>query len=145
MPQVLVVDDDPSVRDTVTTVLEVLGGWSVEICADGATAIARLGNDAQPSPDLIVLDVMMPRVGGYEVLRWIREHDVVYDLPVVMLTAKAAHVDEICGWDHGCDAYVTKPFEPTVLIETVEAALAADVDLRIARRQARLAELLTAR
>lgn len=145
MTRVLVVDDDPSVRDIVSTVLEVVGGWTVETCDDGEVAIDRLSDDEQPVPDLIVLDVMMPRVDGFAVLSWVREHEYLFDLPVVMLTAKAGPIDEADGWHRGCDAYIPKPFEPTELVEVIETTLEAGPELRIARRRKRLEELMSAR
>ncbi len=143
MTRVLVVDDDPSVRDIVTTVLEVVGGWDVEAVADGQQALDRLSDEDQPVPDIVVLDVMMPGIDGFSVLSWIRDHDYLYDLPVVMLTAKAGIADETDGWHRGCDAYIAKPFEPTDLVTVVETTMGAGPELRIARRQQRLEALLT--
>lgn len=145
MTRVLVVDDDPSVRDIVTTVLEVVGGWETEAVEDGADALARLSDDDRHVPDILVLDVMMPRLDGLAVLAWIREHEYLYDLPVVLLTARAGQADETTGWHHGCDAFLSKPFEPTHLVDVVETTLAAGPELRIARRQQRLQELLAPR
>ncbi len=142
MTRVLIVDDDPSVREIVSTVLEIVGGWTVEAAEDGRDAISRLEDESAPTPDLVVLDVMMPNVDGFEVLTWIRGHAYLFDLPVVMLTAKAGPGDEAAGWHRGCDAYIAKPFEPTALVEVVETTLAAGPELRIARRRQRLAELL---
>jgi CheY-like chemotaxis protein len=142
--RVLVADDDTSVRDIVTTVLEIIGGWEAEAVEDGADALARLSDDTRPLPDLVVLDVMMPRLDGLAVLAWIREHEYLYDLPVVLLTARAGQADETAGWHQGCDAFVAKPFEPMHLVEVVETTLAAGPELRIARRRQRLQELLSA-
>lgn len=143
MTRVLVVDDDPSVRDIVTTVLEVVGGWDTDAVADGEEAVAWLSDADRPAPDLVVLDVMMPGMDGFEVLSWIRDHEWLYDLPVVMLTAKSGVNDETDGWHRGCDAYVPKPFEPNELVAVVETTLDAGPELRIARRQQRLSALLS--
>lgn len=140
--RLLVVDDEPSVRELVGTVLEGLGGFTVETVEDGRHAIERLEDDDVEAPDLIVLDIMMPGIDGLAVLAWIRQHDYLYDLPVVMLTAKTGPGDEAEGWRHGCDAYVTKPFDPQRLVEVVTTTLAAGPELRIARRADRLREVL---
>lgn len=140
--RVLVVDDDASVRQLVSTVLEIERGWEVETAENGETAVARLDDPDQPSPDVIVLDVMMPGMDGFELLGWLREHEWLFDTPVVMLTARIQPEDQISGWRTGCDGYVTKPFENSVLVEAIDLVLAAGPELRSLRRQERLAWLL---
>lgn len=140
--RLLVVDDDPSVRTLVSTVLRSLGRYDVETAADGSDAIERLKDESSPTPDLVVLDIMMPKTDGLATLSWIRDHDYLYDLPVVMLTARSGVGDEALGWKRGCDAYVTKPFDPEQLVEVVATTLAAGPELRIARRSERLRDLL---
>ena len=140
--RLLVVDDEEQVLQLVSTVLSSLGGFEIETAPDGRDAIERLEDDGSPTPDLIVLDVMMPGIDGLAVLAWIRQHDYLYDLPVVMLTAKTGQGDEAEGWRHGCDAYVRKPFDPKQLVEVVTTTLAAGPELRIARRADRLREVL---
>ena len=85
---------------------------------------------------------MMPVTDGLTTLSWIRDHEYLYDLPVVMLTAKTGPGDEADGWQRGCDAYVAKPFDPEHLLEVVATTLAAGPELRIARRRERLREML---
>lgn len=147
MARVLVVDDDPSIREVVSMVLSSTG-HEVETAEDGRIAISKLeGSGDQPAPasvDLVVLDVMMPGTDGIEVLRWIRAHEWLFDLPVVMLTALDKPDDEASGWFHGCDAYVTKPFDPPDLAANVDAVLEASADLRVMRRRERLADLIAA-
>lgn len=140
--RVLTVDDEEPVLELVSTVLSNLGGFEVETASDGRFAIERLEDDTVPTPDLVVLDVMMPGIDGLAVLAWIRQHDYLFDLPVVMLTAKTGPGDEAEGWRHGCDAYVSKPFDPRQLVEVVTTTLAAGPELRIARRADRLREVL---
>lgn len=141
--RMLVVDDDPSVRTLVATVLQNLGGYEVETADDGADAIERLRDETLETPDLVVLDIMMPKTDGLTTLSWIRDHEYLYDLPVVMLTARSGPGDEASGWQRGCDAYVTKPFDPDHLAEVVATTLEAGPELRIARRTERLREVLT--
>ncbi len=148
MIRVLVIDDDPAVREVVQTLLELERGWQVETVVDGEAAKRRLSSDSGesgdsgPIPDLLVLDVMMPGVDGFQVLSWLRSHENLYDIPVVMLTARTTFEDETEGWERGCDAYVSKPFETDDLLDVLDMVLEASPDLRIARRHRRLAELL---
>ena len=140
--RVLVVDDDASIRQLVSTVLDVERGWEVETAEDGESALARLDDADQPSPDVVVLDVMMPGMDGFEVLRWLRSHEWLYDTPVVMLTARFQPEDQVSGWRSGCDGYVTKPFENEQLVEAIDLVLQAGPELRSLRRRERLADLL---
>ncbi len=142
MTRVLVVDDDPAVRRVLETLLEVERSWTVDTAEDGEDAQSWLEDDEQATPDVILLDVMMPGLDGFQVLSWLRDHDVLYDIPVVMLTARTTFQDETQGWERGCDAYVRKPFDPEELLETMDLVLDASPELRIARRHRRLAELL---
>jgi DNA-binding response OmpR family regulator len=102
---VLVVDDEPIVRDVVVRYLEREGYDTLE-AADGETAQRIL---ERTPPSLVVLDVMLPGVGGLELCRWIRSRS---DLPVVLLTALGEETDRIVGLELGADDYITKPFSP---------------------------------
>jgi DNA-binding response OmpR family regulator len=113
---VLVVDDEAIVRDVLSRYLS-RDGYSVETAGDGEVAIDRL---TAGSHDLVLLDVMMPKVDGIEVLRWIRMHRAT---PVIMLTAKATETDRIAGLDLGADDYVVKPFSPAEVVARVRAVL----------------------
>lgn len=114
---VLVVEDDPTIAEVVT---EYLGraGHTVRRAADGVTALqlARLA-----APDLVVLDVMLPGLGGLEVCRTLREARP--DLPVVLLTALGDEADRLAGLGSGADDYVVKPFSPRELVMRVNAVL----------------------
>jgi two-component system alkaline phosphatase synthesis response regulator PhoP len=116
MTKVLVVDDSPDVLLLCKVHLEY-EGYAVVTAEDGHEALAAI---AREHPDLVILDIMMPGMDGWEVLATIRE---TWDIPVVMLTARGEGLDEIRGWREGAAGYVTKPFNPAALSVTVRKAL----------------------
>jgi DNA-binding response OmpR family regulator len=116
MATVLVVDDEPIVREVVVRYLAREGHRTLE-AADGS--IAR-GLIERGSPDLVVLDVMLPGTDGLELCRWIRGRS---ELPVIMLTARGEETDRIVGLELGADDYVTKPFSPRELAARVRTVL----------------------
>jgi two-component system response regulator MtrA len=113
---ILVVEDDRSIRDLTRLGLSE-AGFNVVTAADGEEALARFRAD---SPDAVVLDVMLPKRDGWEVLRAIR---ATHGTPVVMLTARDDTTDVVLGLELGADDYVTKPFEMPILVARVRAAL----------------------
>ncbi len=116
MATVLVVDDEPIVREVVVRYLERAGYETLE--ADNGDA-ARGLLETTP-PDLVVLDVMLPGMDGLELCRWIRARS---DLPVILLTARGEEADRIVGLELGADDYVTKPFSPRELAARVRSVL----------------------
>ena len=114
--RILVVDDDPTLRDVLSRYLEH-AGFDVVTAEDGPSALVAL---AEVSPDLVVLDVMLPGLDGIEVCRRIRASIPV---PVVMLTALGEEDDRVLGLEVGADDYVTKPFSPRELVARVQAVL----------------------
>lgn len=116
MPTVLVVDDEPVVRDVVVRYLE-RDGFVTHQAADGAAARSII---ASTDLDLIVLDVMLPEIGGFDLCRWIRSNAFT---PIIMLTARSEESDRIVGLELGADDYVTKPFSPRELVARVRAVL----------------------
>ncbi|MBA3308520.1 MAG: response regulator transcription factor [Nocardioidaceae bacterium] len=116
MAQVLVVDDDPTVREVVVSYLRA-AKYDVAEAADGETALAVMSG---ARPDLVVLDVMLPGIDGLEVFRRMR---AVADVPIVMLTALGAEADRVVGLQLGADDYVTKPFSPRELVLRVASVL----------------------
>jgi DNA-binding response OmpR family regulator len=116
MARVLVVDDEPIVREVVVRYLAREGHETVE-AADGDSARAVI---ERSSPDLVVLDVMLPGTDGLELCRWIRGRS---GLPVIMLTARGEEADRIVGLELGADDYVTKPFSPRELAARVRSVL----------------------
>ena len=119
--RVLVVDDDDVISQLITVNLE-LEGLEVSQCADGLEALERIG---EWRPHVVTLDVMMPRLGGFELVQRLRSDPATADIPVVMVTGRAAAADLARGTELGVDAYVTKPFEPTDLVATVMRLLPA--------------------
>ena len=120
MPQktrILVVDDEPNIREVVDLYLR-REGYNVEIAGDGIAALQAI---ERQRPDLIVLDLMLPKLDGLQLTRALREAD--YNIPIIMLTAKSEETDRIAGLDLGADDYVTKPFSPKELVARVKAVL----------------------
>jgi DNA-binding response OmpR family regulator len=115
--RLLVAEDDPAIRLGLVATLES-EGYSVVAAADGATALTLY---PQQHYDLVVLDVMMPRVSGFDVCRELRRRDG--RVPILFLTAKAEEVDKVVGLKLGADDYVTKPFGVHELLARVEALL----------------------
>ena len=115
--QILVVDDEPAVRDSLDRALR-LEGYKVELAADGAEALSALDSD---SPDAIVLDLMMPRVDGFEVCRRMRAAGD--RTPVLVLTARDGVSDRVKGLDAGADDYLVKPFALDELLARLRALL----------------------
>jgi two-component system response regulator MtrA len=113
---ILLVEDDPSIREITALGLQA-SGFTVVTAADGMEALERWRAD---QPDLVLLDVMLPRLDGLEVCRAIRREST---LPVVMLTARADTIDVVVGLESGADDYVRKPFEMPELVARVRAAL----------------------
>jgi DNA-binding response OmpR family regulator len=116
MRRVLIVDDDPKVCETLDRYLSH-AGYATASALDGAKALELVQTFA---PDLVVLDLMLPRIGGLEVCRLLREKSAI---PIIMLTAKTTEHDKLTGLSLGADDYLTKPFSPRELVARVEAVL----------------------
>ena len=144
--RVLVVDDEPMVREVLARYLQT-EGFEVDTAGDGEQALDRFVAD---TPDLVLLDLMLPRIDGLEVFRRMRAGG---DVPVIMLTARGQETDRIVGLDLGADDYVTKPFSPREVVSRVRAVLrrtaatpeapvvllAGDLEVDLERREARKA------
>jgi DNA-binding response OmpR family regulator len=117
MSKVLVVEDDPKIAKLLVSDLE-LEGYKVEHAADGEAGLERA---RRWRPDLLILDVMLPRLNGYDVCRALRKDG--FDAPVLMLTAKGQEADKVVGLGLGADDYVTKPFSGLELMARVKAHL----------------------
>src|SRR5690348_2311091 len=114
--KILVVDDEHNIRDLALLYLEK-EGFNVEGAADGVEAISRF---EQVQPQMVILDVMMPGMDGFEVCRELRRES---DVPILMLTARGEDIDKIVGLEIGADDYMTKPFNPRELVARVKAIL----------------------
>lgn len=115
-PRVLVVDDEPMVREVLARYL-LREGYVVDLAADGTDAVRHL---EAVGADLVVLDLMLPGIAGFEVLRRLRAQA---DTPVIMLTARGSQTDLIVGLELGADDYITKPFSPREVVARVRAVL----------------------
>jgi DNA-binding response OmpR family regulator len=114
--RILVVEDEPSIREVVSLYLR-RAGYQVTVVEDGQAAMTTLSGQ---TPDLVVLDLMLPKVDGLEITRWLRERG---DTPIIMLTARREERDRIAGLEMGADDYVVKPFSPQELVSRVRAVL----------------------
>ncbi|HVL98887.1 MAG TPA: response regulator [Egibacteraceae bacterium] len=137
--RVLVIDDEPVIRSIVSAALE--GYAEVLEADDGLAGLAIL---AEARVDVVLLDVMMPGMSGYEVLSLLRRSPDHVDVAVIMLTAKAGETDHVTAYRTGADGYLTKPFDIIVLCQTVAEVARRGPDQRVAVRRAELsrAELL---
>jgi twitching motility two-component system response regulator PilG len=117
--RILVVDDSPTIRKLISGKLEK-SGHEVICAEDGVEAIA---NVERAVPDLVLLDITMPRMDGYEVCKVIRGREATKDVPVIMISGKDGFFDKVRGRMAGASGYITKPFGPETLMKTVEACL----------------------
>jgi twitching motility two-component system response regulator PilH len=119
MVKVLVVDDSAMVLEMVSAHLKQ-NGIEVLEAHDGSDAVEQLKT---VTPDLVVTDVVMPKMNGYELCRWIKNNDSTKDVPVIMCTTKSEEFDKYWGMKQGADAYLTKPYHPPELIKTIKQLL----------------------
>ena len=113
---ILLVDDDAALLEVMSIVLSS-EGYRVLTAVDGVEALREVGRE---SLDLVILDIMLPKISGFEVLKKLREKS---DVPVVMLTAKSQSVDKVVGLELGADDYITKPFDTKELLARIRAIL----------------------
>ncbi|MCK4977308.1 MAG: response regulator transcription factor, partial [Anaerolineales bacterium] len=113
---ILVVEDEPSIAEVVSLYLK-RAGFQVRVLPDGDAALVEM---ERQMPDLVVLDIMLPGMDGFDITRWIRDRS---DAPIIMLTARRGEVDRIAGLEMGADDYVVKPFSPQELVSRVRAVL----------------------
>lgn len=129
--KILVVDDDPTMVKLINVNLK-LNNYSVVEATSGEEALDVI--EKEPL-DLVVLDIMMPGVDGWEVLRRIRSNAETQEMPVILVTAKTQDSDVIRGWELGADEYVIKPFNPLLLVEVIKMVLDRSYDERLERRR----------
>lgn len=116
MKKILVVDDEKPISDIMKFNL-TKEGYEVHVAADGEEALQKVD---EVHPDLILLDLMLPKMDGLEVARQVRKN---YDMPIIMVTAKDSELDKVLGLELGADDYVTKPFSNRELVARVKANL----------------------
>ena len=114
--QILVIEDEPSILEVVNLYLK-RAGYHVSTAADGQQAMDFL---QVQMPDLVILDLMLPKVDGLTITRWLRDRS---DVPIIMLTARREEANRIAGLEMGADDYVVKPFSPQELVSRVRAVL----------------------
>ena len=119
MPKVLVIDDDPVILELLRVNFEI-EGFAVVSAGDGKEGLERARRD---KPDLILSDIMMPRMDGLELVTQLRGDPKTRAVPVILLSAKAQNAEVKAGLEAGADDYVTKPFDPLELIDRVNALL----------------------
>lgn len=146
--RILVVDDEPDAIELIRFNLKA-SGYEVLTAEDGEEALAKA---RKFSPDMILLDVMLPEIDGLEVCKILRRDPATASLPIIMLTAKASEIDRVLGLEFGADDYVTKPFSPRELMlrvrnllkrkesskEEVERFQVRDIELDVAKYEVKI-------
>ncbi|MCD4783185.1 MAG: response regulator [Candidatus Eremiobacteraeota bacterium] len=115
----MIVDDEAHIVELVRVCLED-SNYDIIEAYDGQEAVNKAQED---HPDLILLDIMLPNMDGYEVCKILKDSDETKEIPIVMLTAKGQEVDKVKGFQAGADAYMTKPFSPLRLLTELEEKL----------------------
>jgi two-component system phosphate regulon response regulator PhoB len=136
--RILVVDDEPEAVELVEFNLKQ-AGYAVTTAADGAEALKKARTQ---TPDLIVLDVMLPEMNGFEICKALRLDPATAKVPIIMLTAKAAEIDRVLGLELGADDYLTKPFSPRELLLRIKKILSRGETAEKPRDQMRFGDLL---
>jgi two-component system alkaline phosphatase synthesis response regulator PhoP len=117
--KILIVDDEPDVSSLLTLMLKAQG-YNVVTAGDGQEALEKARSE---TPDLILLDVMLPRMDGYKVARILKFDENYSQIPIIMLTAKIQERDKQTGLEMGADEYMTKPFDTTALLAKIKNIL----------------------
>jgi two-component system phosphate regulon response regulator PhoB len=118
--KILIVEDERDVVDLLTLNLQKTGEFSLSIANDGVTGLTKAHAE---KPALIILDLMLPKMSGLEVCKILKQDAATREIPVLMLTARAAEIDRIAGLEYGADDYVTKPFSPREVVLRIKAIL----------------------
>jgi len=130
--RILVVDDEVYIVHILDFSLG-MEGYEVVTALDGEQALEKV---AEQKPDLIVLDIMMPKLDGYETFKALKSREEWRDIPVILLSAKGRNVDQKTGFEVGADDYITKPFSPRKLVERINAILGQPNSNDVQERQA---------
>ena len=119
MTTVLIVDDSSTLREMISGLL-IKAGLTVLEAKDGVEAKDMI---ASSPPDLIVLDIVMPNMNGYDLCRWVKNNEATKTIPIVICSSKNEDFDRYWGMKQGADAYIAKPFRPVEMVETVKHLL----------------------
>ena len=122
MKKILIVDDEKDIVETIQFVLEAQG-YSCITAYDGEKGLKKAKDN---NPDLIILDVMMPKINGYKISRLLKFDSKYKDIPILMVTARSQEEDKLIGEETGADEYITKPFEIADVVEKVDKYLKKD-------------------
>ena len=125
--KILVVDDEIYIVHILDFSLG-MEGYDVITALDGEQAFEKARAE---KPDLIVLDIMMPKLDGYETCKMLKHDEITRDIPVILLSAKGRNVDQKIGFEVGADDYITKPFSPRKLVERINAILGQNSSQRM--------------
>jgi len=119
--KVLVADDDPAIQELIRLNLEVQG-YQVIIASNGVETVRKALSE---HPDLIILDILMPEMDGYEVMRLLKNSEETSNIPIIVLTAYASDAGALVSWMEGAEGYLAKPFNPDELLMLVERVLSS--------------------
>ena len=117
--KILLVDDEPLLLEMVVMRLEA-NDYEVVCAVDGQEALDKVHRE---KPDLIILDIMLPKIDGYKVCRMLKFDEAYKSIPIIIVTARSQQKDEDMGKEMGADAYIAKPFEPEILLDKIRELL----------------------
>jgi CheY-like chemotaxis protein len=130
--KILVIDDDPYLVEVMSASLRILGHFEVITAMNGAEGLILC---TQEQPEIVVVDISMPEIDGYQVIRALRGDPATSNIPIVVLSARVQHDDRVVGVYAGADVYLTKPLNPMELVESIRHALTLTQKQRIQRQR----------